>query len=249
MDQSRPMFTDRWGGSFHLIEPGEFVMGDSVGSGARHEHPPHSLTIESPFFFGERLVTHAQWLDVMGENPSKFQEGWSAGLRPVESICFDEVMVFLEQLNQLEGDQERLGFIGKWRIPSESEWEYVARCGTKGRWWFGNSDTELDDYGWHAGNAGSSTREVGLKKPNSWGIHDMNGLVAEWCMDHWVRNYDVRRKQKPFTIEGTTRRVIRGGSWFTESDSTRSSARSSADESKSSDGIGLRLIWEPQTPS
>ncbi|HJM55030.1 MAG TPA: SUMF1/EgtB/PvdO family nonheme iron enzyme [Poseidonia sp.] len=249
MDGERPAFTDSWGGVYRLIEPGKFTMGDLAGVGSRLESPAHDVLVTEPFFLGERVTTQAQWMDLMGSNPSIFQEGWSAGLRPVESISFHDAMEFVNMLNQRDGETERLGMIGLWRLPSEAEWEYAARCGTGGRWWFGDRDVELNDYGWHAGNAGSSTKEVGLKKPNPWGIFDMNGLVAEWCADHWSEDYKIPRTQRPFVLPSCQRRVTRGGSWFTESDSTRSSARSSSHETKISDGIGIRLVWEPQSTS
>jgi len=220
-------------------------MGDERGDGAQNEQPAHDVEIERPFFLGERPVTQAQWFDVMGANPSKHQEGWSAGLRPVESITFDEVKGFLEQLNQRDSGEVRLGLPGYWRLPSEAEWEYAAKAGTRSRWWFGDRDRDLDDNGWHAGNSGGSTREVGSKSSNPWGFFDMNGLVYEWCEDHYTRRYDESRIQAAYTTPGGTRRVIRGGAWFTESDATRSSARSSAAHDKRSDGIGLRLVWEP----
>ena len=243
MDQ--PLFSDHWGGTYRLIEPGRFIMGDERGDGAQNEQPAHDVEIVRPFFLGERPVTQAQWFDVMGANPSKHQEGWSAGLRPVESITFDEVKGFLELLNLRDSGEVRLGLPGHWRLPSEAEWEYAAKAGTRSRWWFGDRDRDLDDNGWHAGNSGGSTREVGSKSSNPWGLFDMNGLVYEWCEDHYARRYDESRTQAAYTTPGGTRRVIRGGAWFTESDATRSSARSSAANEKRSDGIGLRLVWEP----
>jgi len=249
MDGERPAFTDSWGGVYRLIEPGDFILGDSSGVGARNESPPHAVSITEPFFLGERVITQAQWVDLMGSNPSKFHEGWSSGLRPVESISYHDAIEFLARMNERDAGSERLGMIGIWRLPSEVEWEYSARCGTNGRWWFGQRDVELNEYGWHAGNAGSTTKEVGLKKPNPWGIFDMNGLVAEWCEDQWEQDYNTPRTQQPHRSQLSKRRVTRGGSWFTESDSTRSTARSSSLESKTSDGIGLRLVWEPQSTS
>lgn len=242
---SSPMFTDAWGANYRLVEPGEFVMGDVHGAGAPSEQPTHTVQIMEPFFLGERPVTQAHWADVMGENPSKFQEGWSAGLRPVEQVSLDDVEAFLMRLNNLEEGQQRLGLVGRWRLPSEAEWEYAAKAGSTTRWHFGDRDVELDQHGWHAGNSGGTTREVGLKDANDWGFHDLNGLINEWCSDAWCKNYETPRQQNPHTIAGELRRVVRGGAWFTESDSTRSSARSFAIRTKQSDGLGLRLVWAP----
>lgn len=246
-----PQFSDAWGASYRLVEPGMFTMGDVHGGGAPSERPPHDVMIEEPFFLGERPITQAQWLDLMGNNPSKFQEGWSAGLRPVEQVSMDDVEAFIERLNAREQDVLRLGLRGIWRLPSEAEWEYAAKAGTGGRWSFGDRDVDLDKHGWHAGNSGGTTREVGLKDANPWGFHDMNGLVNEWCSDHWEKHYNTSRSQRRHIIENESRYAVRGGAWFTESDSTRNSARSFAARDKQSDGLGFRLVWEPldQQPS
>jgi formylglycine-generating enzyme required for sulfatase activity len=240
-----PAFTDAWGATYRLVEPGTFRFGNAASDASPVEQPAAEVTVEEPFFMGERLVTQAHWMDVMGDNPSKFQEGWSAGLRPVECVNFHDIEDFLRRLNEREKGESRLGLEGAWRLPSEVEWEYTARAGSTTRWAFGDKDVELDDYGWHAGNAGGHTREVGLKKPNPWGFFDMNGLVNEWCSDDWVPHLNDVRGQQPHVVPSSLRKVVRGGSWFTESESTRNGARSSSPLEKRSDGLGFRLVWAP----
>ena len=240
-----PSFADAYGSTYRLVSPGLFVLGDEHKTGNPNEQPACPVDITQPFFLGERHVTQAFWTDVMGENPSKFQEGWSAGLRPVEQINMDDIEEFLTRLNRRDADVMYLGLVGEWRLPSEAEWEYAARAGTRGRWFFGDKDIDLDEYGWHAGNSGGTTREVGLKKANPWGFFDMHGLVQEWCADHYERTYGDGRHQTPLHRQDGEKHVVRGGAWFTESDSTRSSARSFADRKKRSDGLGVRLVWAP----
>jgi formylglycine-generating enzyme required for sulfatase activity len=182
----------------------------------------------------------------MDSNPSKFSDGWSAGLQPVERISWTDANEFISNLNELTKDVVNLGLKGIWRLPTESEWEFVARSGTDSKWCFGNLDSNLDDYGWHAGNSGASPNVVGQKKPNEWGILDIYGNVSEWCEDDFSANYDKKdSSQNAQTFSESELKVHRGGSWFTESDSTRSSARNKASKNSRSDGIGLRLVWEP----
>lgn len=223
-----PRFTNPWGGTFVLIEPGSFVMGE-IDCG-RDSQPQKSIQITRPFFIGERPMTQMEWQAITGENPAKFTQGWTAGLRPVESVSWIECKQMISKLNEIDND-EHLGLRGNWRLPTEEEWEFCARAGTSSRWWFGDEDKDLDEYGWHAGNSGGKMREVGQKKANAWGLMDVYGLVAEWCEDS--SEVDI------------TKRIIKGGSWFTESESTRSAARSFASSDRKSDGIGLRLLWEP----
>lgn len=243
MAESRPFFDDEYGGRYLLVEPGHFVMGDL--NGTRMEQPPRKVELTEPFFAGERPVTQAHWQAVMDSNPSRFTDGWAAGLRPVEQVSWNDAQTFIDRLNRAEQGIERLGLSGIWRLPTESEWEYLARAGTTTRWSFGDRDSELNDHGWHAGNSGASTREVGQKKPNPWGFLDLHGQVSEWCQDCFASDYtDHDNGQAPFSND-STRRVHRGGSWFTESDSTRCSSRGSAPQDSKRDGIGLRLVWQP----
>jgi formylglycine-generating enzyme required for sulfatase activity len=243
---SRPSFSDSFGGTYILIEPDNYLMGDIVGDGLDREKPIHEVEISRPFFIGERPVTQAHWSSVMGSNPSKFTDGWSAGLQPVERISWQDANEFIGMLNEEFGHEVHLGLSGSWRLPTEAEWEFVAKSGTESKWFFGNLDSELDDYGWHAGNSGASTKVVGQKKPTPWGIMDLYGNVSEWCQDTFTPNYSKHTSsQEAFVIKSEKQYVHRGGSWFTESDSTRSSARTKSDSSRKSDGVGMRLVWEP----
>ena len=245
MNANRPSFEDAFGGTYLLVEPGKCNLGDEVGSGHPNESPVVPAEISDPFFLGIRPVTQIHWTGVMENNPSRFQEGWSAGLRPVESVSYTDVEQFISRLN--ESNSDYIGFRGVWRLPTELEWEYVAKAGTSTRWSFGNKDSELDAHGWHAGNSGATTREVGSKKANPWGYFDMHGLVYELTTTAWTSSHGN-------SIEPTdsTRLldyiVAKGGSWFTESDSTRSSSRRKVHCDDRKDGIGLRLVWEPIEP-
>lgn len=185
------------------------------------------LVVEEPFFMGVRPVTQVEWSSVMGANPSKFSDGWSAGLRPVESVSWLDCQTFISKLNDLETDQ-RLGLSGVWRLPTATEWEFACRAGTTTRWYHSDRDADLDEVAWHAGNSGATTREVGQKKNNDWGLYDCHGNVAEWT-DTGDGDY----------------RITKGGSWLMESESTTSSSKRMTKIDKTSDAIGLRLVWSP----
>ena len=185
------------------------------------------LVVEEPFFMGVRPVTQVEWSSIMGANPSKFSDGWSAGLRPVESVSWLDCQIFISKLNDLETDQ-RLGLSGVWRLPTATEWEFACRAGTTTRWYHSDRDADLDEVAWHAGNSGATTREVGQKKNNDWGLYDCHGNVAEWTD----------------TGEGDYR-ITKGGSWLMESESTTSSSKRMTKIDKISDAIGLRLVWSP----
>ena len=207
----RPTFSNEHGGTFVLIEPGEIK----------------DISISEPYFIGARPVTQVEWVAVMGSNPAKFQDGWSSGLRPIESVSWLDIQEFISILNENDSG-ERLGLSGIWRLPAEDEWEYACRAGSSTRWFHSDRDADLDDVAWHAGNSGASTREVGQKKSNDWGLFDCHGNVAEWT-----------------STKVGVKRVTKGGSWLMESESTSSSARGVFAVDKRSDCIGLRLVWSP----
>ena len=97
----------------------------------------------------------------MGTNPSKFKDDFFDGLNPVESVTWDDCQDFLREINLVAPLIPETK--GKWRLPTEIEWEYVAKAGTSSRWSFGNSDKDLDEHGWHAGNSGGRPKYVGQK--------------------------------------------------------------------------------------
>ncbi|MCS5525607.1 MAG: hypothetical protein NZ737_00835, partial [Candidatus Poseidoniaceae archaeon] len=101
----RPTFTSEYGGSYTLIEPGSLML-----SG-------RELVVSEPYFIGQRPVTQVEWASIMKHNPSKFQEGWAAGLRPVERVSWLDCQDFINLLNDDE-TSERLGLVGRWGLPT-----------------------------------------------------------------------------------------------------------------------------------
>lgn len=116
-------------------------------------------------------VTQLQWMLVMGNNPSKFR----CPDRPVENVSWDDCQEFIKKLNELDGTN--------YRLPTEEEWEYACRAGSKGDWGMRANGEEglLDVMGWYNGNSWDKTHPVAQKEPNAWGLFDMHGNVGEWC--------------------------------------------------------------------
>ena len=192
-----------------LIRPGKFMMGspDSEEDHDFNEGPQHEVTISKPFYMGVTEVTQAQYEAVMGTNPvTDDVPGFKGPTNPVDSVTWDEAVLFCRKLSAKTGKT--------FRLPTEAEWEYACRAGTKTRFSFGDSKSVLGDYAWHKGNSGETTHPVGQKKPNAWGLYDMHGNVWELCAD-WYGEYPkgpVTDPSGPATASG--KRVQRGGGWL-----------------------------------
>jgi formylglycine-generating enzyme required for sulfatase activity len=198
-----------------LIPAGSFLMGSPpdleqdplsnaklVMVGLDEEKPQHRVQIQA-FAIGKYEVTQQQWYAVMGNNPS-YNKGSKL---PVDAVSWDDTQLFLQKLSQKTGK--------KYRLPTEAEWEYAARAGSTTIYPWGNSDAELHVYAWSRKEA-NMTNPVGLKRPNQFGLHDMIGNVLEWTQDCWNENYiGAPTDGSAWTIGVCSRRVLRGGAWFT----------------------------------
>ena len=220
-----------------LIRPGNFLMGspDSEKGRKSEEGPQHEVTISKPFYMGVTKVTQAQYEAVMGTNPSKFK----GPANPVDSLTWDEAAEFCKKLSEKTGKTVRL--------PTEAEWEYACRAGTRTRFSFGDSESALGDYAWWESNSGGKTNPVGQKKPNPWGLYDMNGNVWEWCAD-WFGGYSSGASTDPQGAGSGERRVLRGGAWCNGQTGTgnfRCASRANDAPSHRSHAYGFRCAGTP----
>lgn len=186
------------------IPKGSFAMGSKSGTPAAarlDEQPQHTVSVES-FMVGKYEVTQEQWQAIMGTTPSFFK----GPTLPVESVSWNDIQKFLVKLSAKAGK--------KYRLPTEAEWEYAARANTKSDYAVGDDINKIKDTAWYLRNANEKTHPVGSKLPNQFGVHDMQGNVAEWTQDCWNKNYDGAPVDGSAQLSGTCAiRVIRGGAW------------------------------------
>ena len=200
-----------------LIPAGEFMMGspDSDRDGFDWEKPQHKVRITKPFYLGKYLVTQEQWQTVMDSNPSLLK----GPKNPVEQVSWEDCQKFLGKLNTKSAAGG-----GKFQLPSEAQWEYACRAGSKTRYCFGDDEKQLGEYAWYDKNSGGKTHPVGEKKPNAWGLYDMHGGVWEWCAD-WYKDYKESPVDDPMGAATGSFRVFRGGSWYFPAGGCRSAFR------------------------
>jgi formylglycine-generating enzyme required for sulfatase activity len=218
------------------IEPGEFMMGssDADKDAQGDEKPLHRVRITRPFYLGKHEVTQAEYKSVMGENPSSFK---GSDRNPVEQVFWLDAARFCNQLSEREGLKPFYEISGEavkvpdwngpgYRLPTEAEWEYACRAGTSTRFCFGDDEASLGEYAWFNGNASKETHEVGQKRANGFGLHDMHGNVWEWCGDWYSADYYKESPvNDPRGPSQATGRVVRGGSWYYGPDLVRSADR------------------------
>lgn len=139
-----------------------------------------------------------------------------------------------------------------YRLPTEAEWEYAARAGSKERFFFGQSPSTLPDYAWYEATSQGSTHAVGIKKPNPWGLHDVFGNVAEWTIDQYEADYYLHSPTSNPINKGTRLypHVIRGGSFASPEESLGSSFRGQSDPSwkRIDPQIPKSQWWFPEAP-
>jgi formylglycine-generating enzyme required for sulfatase activity len=219
---------------FRFIPAGDFFMGSPSDENGRcnDEGPLHKVTISKPFYMGVYEVTQAQWVAIMGSNPSKFQKGHNY---PVESVTWDDCQEYVTKLSKMK--------LGTFRLPTEAEWEYACRAGTTTRYFWGDdlNYDEIKDYAWCKINSGGRTNEGGQKRPNPWGLYDMSGNVWEWCQD-WYGSYNVENIIDPLIEQPSAGRIRRGGRWDVNPENCRSAKRGWYNPTYRFNHVGLRLV-------
>ena len=215
MAQTPKEITNSIGMKLKLIPAGTFTMGSPIEEdGAEDDEEEHQVTISKSYYLGAFEVTQGQYEQVMGENPSYFQKRVikkrDSSMYPVEKVSWEDAVKFCDRLSALP-EERKAGRV--YRLPTEAEWEYACRAGSKAAFTFGNNPSGLGAYAWFNENSEGQTHPVGEKKANAWGLYDMHGNVWEWCSD-WYGSYSKSAVVDPDGPNAATNRVLRGGSWY-----------------------------------
>lgn len=238
-----------------IVPAGSFMMGapmDEIGR-ADSEGPQHKVSLPAPFAVSRFAVTfadwdaaqaHPDWQRLTGLDPRQPADyGWGRGHLPVINVSWEDARAYCVWLSAITGQS--------YRLPSEAEWEYVARAGTTTPFWWGAEiSTEQANYdGNHTYGAGTKGQfrqrivPVDSFKPNPWGLYQVHGNVWEWCQDDWHRNYEGAPTDGLVWLNvSDVSRVLRGGSWGDAPKYLRAALRFRDLPDRRDGPVGFRLV-------
>lgn len=212
---------ERMGAEFSLIPGGTFQMGSpSSEEGRKVDETRHEVRLTRPFLISRTEISQAMWAAHVGKNPATFK----GDDLPIETVTVLDVERFLRR--------------AKMDLPTEAQWEYACRAGTKGP--YSCKKGSVSDYGWSSANSGERTHSVASKKPNPFGLFDMHGNVFEWCEDEYAPYPEG--SVVDHVGAGSKDGVCRGGSWLTAADVMRSAFRYRVHPSDKQKLIGFRAV-------
>jgi formylglycine-generating enzyme required for sulfatase activity len=270
---SAPVPADR---DLVFIQPGTFTMGSPTNEALRNsDETQHIVTISQGFWMKKYLVTQDEYMSVVSTNPSffnGFQTNWPAptggtnygtdGSRPVETVSWFDATNYCALWTQQARTAGLIPTNYAYRLPTESEWEYVDRAGTTTAFYLGcglssgkaNFDGQYE-YDCSLGQTNNPsgiylqmTTPVGSYAANPWGLSDMIGNVWEWCQDCYG-TYPTGSVTDPQGPAAGSGRVLRGGYWGWYAQSCRSAQRNFRNPTAPSNyGIGFRVLLAPAQP-
>ena len=225
-----------------VVPAGSFMMGSPDGEEDRRdgEGPLHEVRIDYPLAVGVYAVTFDEWDACVsdggcgGYRPG--DKGWGRGTRPVINVNWGDARRYVKWLSWKTGKG--------YRLLNESEWEYVARAGTRTRYWWadeiGENCANCDGCGSRWDN--EQTAPVGSFSPNAFGLYDVHGNVHEWVEDCWNDSYDGAPTDGSAWESGDcSRRVLRGGAWYSRPGNLRSADRDGNSAGVRDDDTGFRV--------
>ncbi len=239
------------------IPPGRFRMGSPVQENRRlpNEGSITFVRMDHGYWISQYEVTQEAWNRVMAKNPSRFE----GNRHPVDSVTWRQARRFCAQLTRTEQEGGRLPAGYRYRLPTETEWEYAARAGTTTPFSFGVAATPGD--GNFQGRFSPEkieglspdgrygTLPVGHFPPNAFGLHDVHGNVAEWTLDRYWDRHPGGQEVEPVNLSRGRGRTVRGGSWKDSADRVRSAARKGLPTGSKRNSLGFRVVLAPEIPA
>jgi eukaryotic-like serine/threonine-protein kinase len=217
---------------FVRLPHGWFVMGSRPAEAGRDsDEKEHEVEIRREVWIGIHEVTQGQYRRIMGK--AEWDPQHEDPELPADNISWQLASEFCKALSRREGRT--------YRLPTEAEWEYACRGGTKGAY---GGNGVLDEIGWHRDNSGGTLHRVGTQTQNSFGLYDMHGNVFEWCSDRYDRDYPDGPVRDPVGAPFAFQRVLRGGSAMTSWEYCRSARRTQRDPETAGRGVGLRVVLD-----
>ena len=226
-------------------------MGSPATESGREENENQVLVqLTNGYEIATTEITQSQWKTVMGTEPWKEKSSPKNGDDyPASCISWFAAAEFCEKLTAAHHRSGRLPQTHEYTLPTEAEWEYACRAGTKTAFCFGDDFSELDEYGWWGGGYedGNTARrnepyphEVAKAKPNGWGLFDMHGNVAEWCLDRY--SAEPVGGADPVGPQRGSSATVRGGSWLFQAAACRSASRLEVPQFNTMGGFGFRIV-------
>lgn len=235
-----------------MLAGGTFKMGSEKGD--PDEKPVHSVTIK-PFAMGKFEITTKEYMLCVNDKKCPLPKWLETNSEfNIKSGTKNDYKAFVEDSQPIVGVSwlNAIDYI-KWlsektskryRLPSESEWEYAVRANTKAKiYGFDGKNSEITEYAWYDKNSNDKTHPVGQKKPNAFGLYDMHGNVWEWVQDTWHNNYNDAPVDGSAweTTNESSDRVLRGGSWFLTEKDLRSANRNNFPSNERKNSYGFRV--------
>jgi formylglycine-generating enzyme required for sulfatase activity len=227
------------------VAPGKFLMGSPPAeTGRAPDEEQHEVVLTRAFFIGAHEVTVGQFRAFA--NDTKYQteaekrrDAWrlfpdgkwgkdekidwkdpgftQTDQHPVVCVSWNDAVAFCDWLSRKEGRM--------YTLPTEAQWEYCCRAGSRAKFCFGDDEQELGRYAWDVANAERTTHPVGQKQPNAWGLADMHGNVWEWTSDWYAADYHRGPRKDPAGPGAGETRTQRGGGWFDDTHLLRAARR------------------------
>ena len=236
--KTKVVVTNGLGMEFVLIPPGNFRIGLPINARQRaNAILAQKASVENSFPLLATEVTQSQWVQVMGTRPWSNLNVETGDDHPAVNISWEEANKFCRRLTQIEALRTDKSKAGRYRLPTEAEWEWACRAGSADR--YTCPENQIDQHAWFADNTrNGNIRPVAKLKANPFGLYDMHGNVSEWCKDiYGQENAAIETR-----VANIDKGILRGGSWNDRRTEIQSTARVSFSRDRGSINTGFRIV-------